>query len=777
MAITEPKTDAAQALMAKVGQYLPAEDVERIERAYEQARDAHAGQSRETGASFIDHPVAVAAILADLQMDAATLQAALLHDVVEDTGIDLPEIESRFGPEVARLVDGLTKLSAAEFAEGAPGAQVPAPGKEGPPPPGSGGADWEPTRGATFALAGPRPADSRELGARERSERTAANIRKIFLAMARDVRVMIIKLADRLHNMRTLGPLPPERRVRIATETLQIFAPLAHRLGIWQFKWALEDLAFKELYPEEYAEIADQVSRTRTERESEIAEVIGILQERLQTAGLEAEIQGRPKHLWSIYQKIQKQELTFDEIYDLVAVRIIVNTIADCYHALGIVHDLWLPITGMFSDHIARPKSNMYQSLHTKVIGPRGEPLEIQIRTWDMHRTADFGIAAHWQYKEGGRPDRRFEEKLAWLRQQLFDWQSDARDATEFLRSVIDDMFTDQVFVFTPRGDVIDLPAGSGPIDFAFRIHSDVGLHLAGAKVNGRLVPLSYCFKNGDIVEIMTRPSAHPSLDWLKWVKTSHARQRIKGWFRKQRHAENVVLGREILEREANRLGMEWREISRPEMLAKAAQILNYSSDEDMLAAIGFGNLTASTVLGKIRTQEHEAPQRELVTGELVAGKPTAETQLSISAGGVDDVFIRRSRCCQPLPGDEVIGYVTRGKGMAIHRLSCPNVHPLVTAEPDRIVAVAWKHEGSEKLPVRLRIDTLDRVGLLTEISSIFSERKTNIQSANVKVLQNKTAVFDLVVEVSDLEDLEQLIRVVEAIPDVLAAERAKGQQ
>jgi GTP diphosphokinase / guanosine-3',5'-bis(diphosphate) 3'-diphosphatase len=602
--------------------------------------------------------------------------------------------------------------------------------------------------------------------------------------MARDVRVMIIKLADRLHNMRTLGALPIERRQRIASETLQIFAPLAHRLGIWQFKWALEDLAFKELYPEDYGKIAEQVSRTRQERESEIAEVTDILRERLHEAGLEAEIHGRPKHLWSIYQKIQKQELSFNEIYDLVAVRIIVNTIADCYHALGIVHDLWLPITGMFSDHIARPKSNMYQSLHTKVIGPRGEPLEIQIRTWDMHRTADFGIAAHWQYKEGGRPDRRFEEKLAWLRQQLFDWQSDSRDATEFLRSMIDDLFTDQVFVFTPRGDVIDLPAGSGPIDFAFRIHSDVGLHVAGAKVNGRLVPISYQFKNGDIVEIMTRPSAHPSLDWLKWVKTSHARQRIKGWFRKQRHTENVALGREMLEREASRLGLEWREISRPETLAKAAQILNYSSDEDMLAAIGFGNLTASTVLGKIRAQEHEPQQRELVTGELVSGKTTtlgrgapAETQLSISAGGVDDVFIRRSRCCQPLPGDEVIGYVTRGKGMAIHRLACPNVQPLLTEDPDRIVAVAWKHEGSEKLPVRLRIDTLDRVGLLTEISSIFSERKTNIQSANVKVLKNKTAVFDLVVEVSDLEDLEQLIRVVEAIPDVLAAERAKGQQ
>jgi GTP pyrophosphokinase len=729
-------------LVAKVRGYLPADQIAAIEEAFALAQEAHEGQSREAGDSYIDHPLAVAETLADLQMDGASIMAALLHDVVEDTSIDLSVLESRFGSEVARLVDGVTKLSAAEFEQA--------------------------------ELAGDEPLEvdgpTKKRNQEAEQKRRAANIRKIFLAMARDVRVMIIKLADRLHNMRTLDVLSPERRTRIATETLQIFAPLAHRLGIWQFKWQLEDLAFKYLYPEEYAEIAALVQRNRTEREEEIAEVISILKERLTEAGLEAEIHGRPKHLWSIHQKILKQELSFKDIHDLVAVRIIVPTVADCYHALGIVHDLWLPITGMFSDYIARPKSNMYQSLHTKVIGERGEPLEIQIRTKEMHRTADFGIAAHWQYKEGGRPDRRFEEKLAWLRQQLFDWQSDSRDATEFLRSVIDDLFTDQVFVFTPRGDVIDLPAGSVPIDFAFRIHSDVGLHCVGAKVNGRMVPLSYRFKNGDIVEIMTRPSAHPSLDWLTLVKTSHAKQRIKAWFRKQRRTENVALGREMLEREAQRLGMEWREVSRPESLARAAQLLNYASDEDMLAAIGFGNLTAAAVLGKLRAQE--LPRREVITG-----RPATESRLAITAGGVDDVFIRRSRCCQPLPGDEVIGYVTRGKGMAIHRRACPNVEPLLANESDRIVAVEWKQEGDSPLPVRLRIETVDRVGLLSEISGIFSERKANIESLNVRVLKNRTAVFDLVVDVKDLEELGTLTRVVEALPDVLGVQRVGSEK
>jgi guanosine-3',5'-bis(diphosphate) 3'-pyrophosphohydrolase len=748
---------ALEELIEKIRRYDPDADVEMVRRAYDTAAAAHAGQTRDSGAPYIEHPLQVATILADLEMDTAAICASLLHDVVEDTSVELENLEAQFGAEVARLVDGVTKLSQAELENS--WVRVETSGRDAPAI--TGESEREATRRGDSNSPLPTPISQ----ASTDTKRRAANIRKIFLAMARDVRVMIIKLADRVNNMQTLGALPEDRRRRIAEETLQIYAPLAHRLGIWQFKWQLEDYSFKYLYPEAYNEIAEKVNRSRKEREADIAEVREILTERLTEEGIKAEIQGRPKHLWSIYQKIQKQELDFSDIYDLIAVRIIVDTVSDCYHALGVVHDLWLPIQGMFNDHIARPKSNMYQSLHTKVIGPRGEPLEIQIRTREMHRTADFGIAAHWQYKEGGRPDRRFEEKLAWLRQQLFDWQSDARDATEFLHSVIDDLFTDQVFVFTPRGDVVDLPAGSSPLDFAFRIHSDVGLHCVGAKVNGRLVPLSYRFKNGDIVEIMTRPSAQPSYDWLTLVKTSHAKSRIKAWFRKQRHAENLGRGRELLEKEAARLNLDPKEVLRTENLQKAAQLFNLANDVELQAAVGSGHVAASTVLSRLRAQE--PPKREIVTG-----KPIAEAKLSIAAGGVDDVFIRRSKCCEPLPGEEVIGYVTRGKGMAIHRKCCSNAQSLIASEPERIVQVAWKHQGQERYPIHLRIETLDRVGLLNEISSIFSERKTNIESANIRSHKNRTALFDLVVDVADAADLQSLVRVVDRIPDVLSIER-----
>src|SRR5688572_7918928 len=464
----EPQSPGVEPLLERVGGYLPEADVDLLRRAYALAEEAHSGQLRDSGAPYIQHPLQVAETLADLTSDAPTIAAGLLHDVVEDTSVDLERIRHEFGEEVARLVDGVTKLSQTELSR--------------------------------RALEESGEPDGAPVPVAKQQER-AANIRKIFLAMAKDVRVMIVKLADRLHNMQTLEGLDPARQKRIAEETLQIFAPLAHRLGIWHFKWQLEDLSFKYLHREEHDRIVEALARTRRERDEDVVQVRRILQEKLEEHGIKGEIQGRAKHLHSIWNKVNKQELSFEELYDLIAVRVIVNSVEECYHVLGIVHQIWLPIPGLFSDHIARPKPNMYQSLHTKVIGPRGEPIEIQIRTWEMHRTADFGIAAHWNYKEGGRPDRRFEEKLTWLRQQFFDWQSDSSSDTEFMRSVTEDLFTDQVFVFTPHGDVIDLPAGSGPIDFAFRIHSDVGLHCVGAKVNGRMVPLSTTFKNGDIVE------------------------------------------------------------------------------------------------------------------------------------------------------------------------------------------------------------------------------------------------------------------------------------
>ncbi len=734
----QPVSTDVEPLIEKVRRYNPEVDADLLRRAYACAEKSHEGQFRDAGEPYVTHPLAVAHILADLASDTPSLIAGLLHDVVEDTGLDLAHLETEFGPEVAKLVDGVTKLSQAELSQ------------------------RRLQEGEGEALDMPRT--------EEEMRKQAANIRKIFLAMARDVRVMIVKLADRMHNMQTLESLPEPRRRKIASETLQIFAPLAHRLGIWHFKWQLEDLSFKYLHPEEYESIVDKLARTRLQREADVTQVKEMLQDRLRTEGITAEIQGRPKHLYSIWNKINKQELDFDQLFDLIAVRVLVDTVSECYHALGVVHELWLPIPGLFSDHIARPKPNMYQSLHTKVIGPRGEPVEIQIRTKEMHRTADFGIAAHWQYKEGGRPDRRFEEKMTWLRQQLFDWQTDSTNDKDFLRAVVEDLFTDQVFVFTPRGDVIDLPTGSGPLDFAFRVHTEMGLHCVGAKVNGRLRPLTYQFKNGDIVEIMTRPSAQPSYDWLNLVKSSHAKSRIKAWFRKQRYAENLQRGREMLEKEVHRQSLDPKECLKADRLQEVASQYNYASSEDLLASIGFGHTTPSAILNRL--QKHEPQKKEIVTG-----RPVAEAKLTISAGGVDDVFIKRSKCCQPLPGEDVVGYVSRGKGMAIHRRGCPNIEHSIATEPDRVTPVLWRNAGEEKHPVRITIETLDRGGLLSEISAVFSERKVNIEEINVKTLakkdiHSKMAAWDLVIDVADVEEMERLLRILSAMPDVLSVSR-----
>ncbi len=729
----EPNVLDVQPLIDRVLAYIPDANTDLIRRAYIRAEQAHTGQLRDQGAPYIEHPLQVAHVLADLGSDAPTIAAGLLHDVVEDTSIDLETIRKEFGEEVARLVDGVTKLSQTELSR--------------------------------KALEEARAVEPDGAPVKKSQER-AANIRKIFLAMAKDVRVMIIKLADRLHNMRTLEGLDPARQKRIAEETLQIFAPLAHRLGIWHFKWQLEDLSFKYLDRDEHDRLVEQLGRTRREREDCVSEVRRILHDRLGEYGIEAEIQGRAKHLYSIWNKLRQQKLDFDELYDLIAVRVITNTVEECYHVLGIVHQLWLPIPGLFSDHIARPKSNMYQSLHTKVIGPRGEPIEIQIRTVEMHRTADFGIAAHWNYKEGGRPDRRFEEKLTWLRQQLFDWQSDSPTDTEFMRSVVEDLFIDQVFVFTPRGDVIDLPVGSGPIDFAFRIHSELGLRCVGARVNGRMVSLHHQFRNGDIVEILTRPSAQPSYDWLGMVRTSHAKSRIRNWFRKQRHSENVTRGREMLEKEAARQGLDSREILKQERLAEAARLMNYQHEQDLLAGIGNGHVAPATILNRLKAEEPPKPQ--VITGR----PPQQEARLRISMDGMEDLQISRAHCCLPLPGEEVVGYITRGKGIAIHRDGCPNIQNAMVQEPHRVQRVDWSHNSTEKLACPLRIETMDRVGVMAEVSSAFSERKINVEQANIRTLPSGDAVWDVVLDVSNIEELETIIRVVSAIPDVLAVTR-----
>ena len=718
-----------EGVIEKIGKYNPKADMDLIRRAYEFAANVHEGQSRLSGEPYINHPLATASILTDLEMDAKSIAAALLHDVIEDTGVHVDELAKAFDKEIAQLVDGVTKLKLADFEMRAPELEH---GKK-----------------------------------RHTDTRSAENLRKIFLAMARDFRVMVIKLADRLHNMRTLSALPPERQIKVASETLQIYAPLAHRLGIWQVKWQLEDLAFKHLHPDDYKNIVERVSKTRKERESELDEAIAIIKKRFDKEHIKAEIHGRPKHLYGIYQKMLKQEVDYDEIYDLIAVRIIVDTVADCYHALGVVHDQWLPITGRFADYIARPKSNMYQSLHTKVMVKGGEPLEIQIRTWEMHRMAEYGIAAHWQYKEGGSADQQFERKLTWLRQQLFDWQSDAKDDIEFLRGVTEDLFADQVFVFTPKGDVIDLPAGSTPVDFAFRIHSDLGNHIVGGKVNGRIVPLTYKFSNGDIVEVISRSNAQPSLDWLNFVKTSTARSRIKAYFRRLRYAESVAKGREMIEKEIERLGLDRNELLKAEHLEKLPSSLNVQSVEDLFAAIGYGHTPALTVVHKLAAMQPPA------AGLNVTGKrPAEEARLGIVAGGVDDVAIRRSKCCTPIPGDEVVGYVTRGRGLTIHRKGCPNLAIYGEKEPDRLVEVEWRESSSEKFQTGIHIESLDRVGLLNDISAMFSETKTNIFSAKITSHPDKTASFDLTIEVADVKHLNNLMTRIGSLSDILEVRR-----
>lgn len=726
-------------IIERVKRYNSEADVDLIRRAYEFASEAHKDQIRLTGEPYITHPLATAEILADLEMDTASIAAALLHDVIEDQDVSVNKLKEAFGEEIAGLVDGVTKLKLADFEvdEDEEEEQEEAPKKK-----------------------------------RVEFRRSAENLRKIFIAMARDLRVMVIKLADRLHNMSTLQGLPPERQQKIARETMQIYAPLAHRLGIWKVKWQLEDLAFKYLDPESYAEIAEKVERTSGEREADLAEAEEMIKKHLAKEGIEAHIQTRQKHLWSTYQKIRREHVDFSEIYDLAAIRVIVNRVGDCYHALGVVHDLWMPIPERFSDYIAKPKSNMYQSLHTKVIGPRGEPLEVQIRTWDMHRVADFGVAAHWQYKERLQGGDEFERKLSWLRQQLFDWQADSKDAGEFLRGVINDLFTDQVFVFTPRGDVIDLPAGSTPVDFAYRIHSDVGNHCVGGRVNGRIVPLTYKFNNGDIVEIISRSNSQPSLDWLSFVKTSHARNRIKSFYRKLHYGDSVTKGREILERELERLGHDTHYLKGDELLP-VARALNLHNDDDLLAAVGYGHVAPGTVINKMKLPVGPKTGAPVIE----APKPSGKKRLAVTLDGVKNLMITRAKCCAPLPGEQVIGYVSRGKGVVLHAVACPNVTVFKQNEPERLVDINWTESDGERYSTELRIEVLDRVGLLNDITAVLSEARTNITGAKIKSRPDKTAIIDMTVDVPDIKILNELVTKVGNITDVLRIERVSARK
>jgi guanosine-3',5'-bis(diphosphate) 3'-pyrophosphohydrolase len=746
-------------LIQKAQVYHPHVDADLLRRAYAYAAEKHEGQTRRSGEPYITHPLAVALILTELEMDDATLAAGLLHDVVEDCGVSREQLASEFGEEIADLVDGVTKLKLADFEarnEAEPGARVDAlPTTEPVQPEGADAIARKKRHGET--------------------NKSAGNLRKILLAMAKDLRVMVIKLADRLHNMRTLAAMPEHRQKKVAQETLQIFAPLAHRLGIWQIKWQLEDLAFKYINPDAYNDLKQKLDKTRGQREKDIATATDLLKTRLAEEGIKAEFQGRPKHLYSIYNKMEKQTLDLVDIFDLIALRVIVPTIADCYHTLGIVHQIWMPLQGRFDDYIAKTKSNGYQSLHTKVIGPTGEPLEIQIRTTEMHRTADFGIAAHWQYKEGGGKsrvpgaDKRFDKKMTLLRQQLFDWQSDAKEPGEFLRSVVSDLFTDQVFVFTPKGDVLDFPVGATPVDAAYRIHSELGQHCAGAKVNGKIVPLTYHFKNGDIVEILSRPNANPSLDWLASAKTSHARTKIKAYFRKLRFAANVARGRELLQKELERLHLDTRHLMSPEVMGKIAEQTNYHNQEELLAAIGYGDMATGSVVTRLRTlvqghtqEEQRSFERKAVnTGKLQVG------------GDLEDVAIVRAKCCQPVPGDEVTGYMTRGKGIALHRHGCANVAHYYQTEPERLIEIDWKPtDPTQRYSTDIKIELVDRLGLLEDIGKLFSEVKTFIQAIRTRSLPNHTAIMQISFDAIDTDHINAMITRLQRLTDVMDIHR-----
>ena len=713
-------TDAAAVpdgdeLARRMAAYLPAgNDLGAVRAAYDLARRAHAGQLRLSGEPYLVHPVAVAEILIELELDVESVVAGLLHDVVEDTPISLGEIEAQFGSEVAGLVDGVTKLSQIKF--------------------------------------------------RTSVEEQAGNLRKMLLAMARDIRVILIKLADRLHNMRTIRHLPPNRQRAIAHETLEIFAPLAHRLGISHLKSELEDLAFRTLEPEVYQMLKERIADRREERAAYLAEAVAMIQAELTKAGVEAEVDGRPKNFFSIYSKMQRGK-EFEEIYDLLAVRILVHTVRECYGALGVVHSMWRPLPGRVKDYIATPKPNLYQSLHTTVLGPHGRPFEIQIRTWEMHRTAEYGIAAHWLYKEKSRA-QALDEKLAWLRQVL-DWQHDMKDAREFMESLRVDLFSDQVFVFTPKGTVIDLPAGSTPIDFAYRIHTDVGHHAVGAKANGKIVPLSGRLQNGDIVEIMVNPkSSGPSADWLEFVRTSGARGKIRQFLRGQNREAKIDEGYRALEREARRMGLDVERTLAPDELLAAGRRYRFESVEELLLAVSAGGISPGQVLPK-----PEAPPAPVADPEREA-RALREIHRSegIRVDGIDNPLVRFARCCQPVPGDDIVGYVTRGRGVTIHRRDCQNAQALRSDE-NRILPVTWGAE-TPRFPVELAVFGSDRPGLLASVAQACSDLHLNIYSAQAHSEPDGRAVVEVLVEVRHLGELSRLEDRLERLRDVYSVVR-----
>ncbi|MGL5245195.1 MAG: RelA/SpoT family protein [Sarcina sp.] len=707
-------------------------DIETVKKAYELAFNAHNEQKRESGEPYIIHPISVAIILAEMGMDTNTIVAGLLHDVIEDTEYTYDNLAILFNKEVANLVDGVTKLNKIKY--------------------------------------------------KTKEEQQADNVRKMLLAMAKDIRVIIIKLADRLHNMRTLKFMPPEKQKAKAQETLDIFAPLAHRLGISKIKWELEDLSLRYLHTEEYYDLVKKIAEKRVEREKYISCIIGELKDKLDYAGIESDIEGRPKHFYSIYRKMVNKNKSIEQIFDLTAIRILVNTVKDCYAALGIVHTIYKPIPGRFKDYIAMPKPNMYQSLHTTVIGEEGKTFEIQIRTFEMHKTAEYGIAAHWKYKEGigsneGK-DVSFESKLSWLR-DILEWQNETSDAEEFMEGFKLDLFSDEIFVFTPKGVVINLPAGATPIDFAYKIHTDIGNRCIGAKANGKMVTLDYKLKTGDIVEILTATAAKgPNMDWLNIAASNQAKSKIKQWFRKARKEENVDRGKELLEKECKKQALTFSELAKGEKFEKVMKKHHFNSLDDLYASVGENSVSSSSLISKLKGEhiQHEklcSPEKvnkdiEEQINKTEKSKKPSNSSYGVTVKGLSNLMIRFARCCNPVPGDEIVGYITKGRGVSVHRKDCSNFKSIIEKQSEKVVDVSWGTAKGAAYVAEIQVKAEDRMGLLAEIMLVITEATLPLVSLNAKAGKNNSANINIQVKIDSIDQLKELMKKIRRLKGVL---------